>query len=365
MAVALLAAVGGCSREQFRQRADNDVEGIISQKNIFPEWKVENWHVYPDSRARFADPSCPDYPAYPPDDYAAWLTSPNPQHPGRGGAGRYEGDGYLQMLRSWDAQNRAEEAAAEARDPTPEVTGGISGTDPGDPTLGGSAVAGATGTYLQGFALRDRPLKIRVDQAMEIAVLNAREFQDRREDLYLAALPVTLERYSFAAQAFASEQVIRESLGRQTPGGPAERWRINTEPGISKDFATGATLLVRLANQVVIEEANGEPAVITRAREYIAAHKTEPLALATVAKAAGASLFHFCKLFHKSTGLNFTEYVARARLEDARNGLRNPNRRISEVAYDVGFQSLTQFNRTFKRILGESPSEYREKLTPS
>ncbi len=117
-----------------------------------------------------------------------------------------------------------------------------------------------------------------------------------------------------------------------------------------------------LANQIVIEETNAEPAVITRAREYITAHKTEPLALATVAKAVGASLFHFCKLFHKSTGLNFMEYVARARLEDARNGLRNPNRRISEIAYDVGFQSLTQFNRTFKRILGESPSEYREKL---
>src|SRR6478672_10041975 len=64
VAAALLAALAGCSREQFRMRADKDVEGVISQKNLFPDWKVENWHVYPDSRARFADPSCPDYPAY-------------------------------------------------------------------------------------------------------------------------------------------------------------------------------------------------------------------------------------------------------------------------------------------------------------
>ncbi len=49
-------------------------------------------------------------------------------------------------------------------------------------------------------------------------------------------------------------------------------------------------------------------------------------------------------------------------MEDARSGLRNPHRRISEIAYDVGFQSLTQFNRTFKRIFGESPSAYRGKL---
>jgi len=55
--VALLAAVAGCSREQFRQRADRDVEGVISQKNLFPEWKIENWHAYVDPRARFADPN--------------------------------------------------------------------------------------------------------------------------------------------------------------------------------------------------------------------------------------------------------------------------------------------------------------------
>jgi AraC-like DNA-binding protein len=49
-------------------------------------------------------------------------------------------------------------------------------------------------------------------------------------------------------------------------------------------------------------------------------------------------------------------------LEDARNQLLNPNRRVSEIAYDVGFQSLTQFNRTFKRIFGQSPSDFRARL---
>jgi AraC-like DNA-binding protein len=44
--------------------------------------------------------------------------------------------------------------------------------------------------------------------------------------------------------------------------------------------------------------------------------------------------------------------------------LLNPNRRISEIAYDVGFQSLTQFNRTFRRIYGQSPSEFRARLHP-
>ena len=85
--------------------------------------------------------------------------------------------------------------------------------------------------------------------------------------------------------------------------------------------------------------------------------------MADVAKASGASVFHFCKVFKKTTGLTFTDYVARVRLEDAKAELLNPNRRISEIAYDVGFQSLTQFNRVFKRIFGQSPTQFRAHLS--
>ena len=120
--------------------------------------------------------------------------------------------------------------------------------------------------------------------------------------------------------------------------------------------------LSALANQLVLERQNTEPPLVQRAREFIDKHKTEALSLSAVAQAAGASVFHFCKVFRKSTGLKFTDYVARVRLEDARTQLLNPNRRISEVAYDVGFQSLTQFNRMFKRVFGQSPTEFREHL---
>jgi len=124
-----------------------------------------------------------------------------------------------------------------------------------------------------------------------------------------------------------------------------------------------AEQLSALANQIMLEQSNAEPPLVLKAREYIEQHRNEELSLADVAKAAGASVFHFCKVFHKATGLKFTDYVARMRLEDARNRLLNPNLRVSEIAYDVGFQSLTQFNRTFKRVFGQSPTEFREKLT--
>jgi AraC-like DNA-binding protein/ligand-binding sensor protein len=121
--------------------------------------------------------------------------------------------------------------------------------------------------------------------------------------------------------------------------------------------------LSALANQLVLESQNTEPPVVQKAREYIDQHKTEDVSLAAVAKAAGASVFHFCKVFHKATGLTFTDYVARVRLEDARTQLLNPSRRISEIAYEVGFQSLTQFNRTFKRVFGQSPTEFRARVS--
>ena len=65
------------------------------------------------------------------------------------------------------------------------------------------------------------------------------------------------------------------------------------------------------------------------------------------------------QLFKETTGLKFIGFVARTRIEKARNLLQNPNLRISEVAFEIGFQSLSQFNRTFKKITGRSPSDYR------
>jgi AraC-like DNA-binding protein len=150
---------------------------------------------------------------------------------------------------------------------------------------------------------------------------------------------------------------IRKAWGKN-PLLPPEKYN-----AIVRLLSFFADQLSALSNQLMTEKSNAEPPLVLRARDYIDKHKTEELSLADVAKAAGASVFHFCKVFHKATGLTFTDYVARVRLEDARNRLLNPNLRISEIAYDVGFQSLTQFNRTFKRVFGQSPSEFRARLS--
>ena len=78
-----------------------------------------------------------------------------------------------------------------------------------------------------------------------------------------------------------------------------------------------------------------------------------------MAKALHVSTFYFCKMFKKATGLTFVDYLGRVRIEKAKTQLLNPNRRVSEIAYDIGFTSLTNFNRVFKQVSGQSPTKYR------
>ncbi|SDS44605.1 helix-turn-helix domain-containing protein [Opitutus sp. GAS368] len=117
-----------------------------------------------------------------------------------------------------------------------------------------------------------------------------------------------------------------------------------------------------LSNQLAVQEEAREAPAIGRARAYITEHHAAEMSLTQVATAVNMSAFYFCKSFRKATGLTFTDYVARVRVEKVKELLLNPNKRVSEAAYEAGFQSLSQFNRVFRRVAGEPPSAYRGKL---
>lgn len=123
-----------------------------------------------------------------------------------------------------------------------------------------------------------------------------------------------------------------------------------------------AKQLSLLANQVLLQDRVAEPPQVARARQFIHEHCEDDLSLGEVARHAAISPFYLCKKFKEVTGLNFTDYVSRVRVEKAKELLRDPNHRVSEVAYQTGFQSLSHFNRCFKRITGESPTTCRQQL---
>src|SRR6266496_159419 len=117
-----------------------------------------------------------------------------------------------------------------------------------------------------------------------------------------------------------------------------------------------------LSNQLVVRREKEESTSMARTRQFIETHQAEPLSLGRVAQAANISRHYFCKMFKKATGMNFIDYLSRVRVEKSKTLLLNPNSRISEAAFASGFQSMTNFNRAFRRIVGRSPTQFRESL---
>lgn len=107
--------------------------------------------------------------------------------------------------------------------------------------------------------------------------------------------------------------------------------------------------------------SRAEPATIWKARCYIEEHLEEQLSLTMVANFVRISPNHLSEKFKEVTGMKFVDYIARRRFAKACLLLLEPDLRISEIAFEVGFQSLSQFNRVFKKFSGNSPTEYRAK----
>ncbi|MFM7148889.1 MAG: TolC family protein, partial [Gemmataceae bacterium] len=99
---------------------------------------------------------------------------------------------------------------------------------------------------------KERTFLIKLDQAVELGLINSREYQTRREQVYLAALPVTLERFAFFPQVYGAGQVIRERINPQGPIPSQRFWTGNGEAGLTQLFPNGALLLLSFANRTVL-----------------------------------------------------------------------------------------------------------------
>jgi hypothetical protein len=141
--------------------------------------------------------------------------------------------------------------------PVQKAPDGVPGAQ--SPVMQGPTQPGETAKdYLSVLDSKQQGYRIKMEQALLLAVLNAREFQDRREDVYNAALDVTLNRFSFAAQTMFTEQALRQSVGSQLPTA-GQYWNANTTTGVSRLFPTGAQLMAQLANQVVVDLGGNHP----------------------------------------------------------------------------------------------------------
>jgi AraC-like DNA-binding protein/ligand-binding sensor protein len=129
-------------------------------------------------------------------------------------------------------------------------------------------------------------------------------------------------------------------------------------------LVTFAEHLGQQADKLLVVHGGSEPAAVAKARRFIEENLSDPLPLGLVARTAGVSESHFCRIFREVTGLTLTDYINRRRIEWAKRELLKSETRISEIAFFVGYQSLSQFNRSFSRVTGRSPTRFRiEELT--
>ncbi len=93
---------------------------------------------------------------------------------------------------------------------------------------------------------------------------------------------------------------------------------------------------------------------------YIEGNLTRPISRQELAQQASFAPSYFSALFRETTGTTIPEYINLRRIRRAQELLRAPETRVSAVCYAVGFRDLSNFNRVFKRIVGQTPREYRQ-----
>ena len=105
-----------------------------------------------------------------------------------------------------------------------------------------------------------------------------------------------------------------------------------------------------------VEDSNRR---LLRARDAMDRTYAQPLDVPTLARLAHVSVAHFIRTFRATFGETPHRYLQRRRVERAMFLLRESDRSVTEICFDVGFASLGTFSRTFRDIVGQSPSEYR------
>jgi len=208
----MLAAIG-CSRSHYSIRADQDAYDVIAAANKDPRWSLPDYSVYPDPRSRFASEWPVDWPAMPPDDPTSHK--------------------YMEVV-----DNKKAFAWDKKFAHTPYVE---------NPYWGKFLPLDQNGCLVLQ----------REQDAVQVALLNNREYQEQLEDLYLSALDVSFERFRFDTQFFGGNSIFYTADGRVRSGRDPGSSRLDVDSFLraEKMFASGGQLVVGFANSMLWEYA--------------------------------------------------------------------------------------------------------------
>jgi len=121
---------------------------------------------------------------------------------------------------------------------------------------------------------------------------------------------------------------------------------------LDQAFAGGPSSACR--EDTVASHRRAVERVITSARERLC----EPISLHDMSRVAYLSAFHFNRVFHQFTGLPPAKFISAMRLDEAKRLLLNTNLSITDICFEVGYNSLSHFSKAFTEVVGCSPGSY-------
>ena len=168
----------------------------------------------------------------------------------------------------------------------------------------------------------------------------------------------------FALQRFSLPVCQRHLLARleESIGAlpPAARTRVLECTGLEALADAARELCAGLADTVGQPPVSQQDDIGDRIRGYLLSHYAEEITLESISSALGYSRTYFSKLFKRQFGMNFVAYLTGLRIEEAKRLLEKENLGIQEVAARTGFRGNAYFSSTFRRLTGQTPSEYQD-----
>lgn len=102
--------------------------------------------------------------------------------------------------------------------------------------------------------------------------------------------------------------------------------------------------------------------LIEKSIDYIHSNFSKDLTLEELSMQAFLSRSHFCRLFKEYTGITVKEFMRRIRINEACRLLSTTNKKIADIAYEVGYNDNKNFSFLFKKLVGKTPKEYRKTI---
>lgn len=214
LCIALCGMLNGCTRTEYRQSADKQTYQILKEKSQDPRWRIPRMDITPDPTSRFYDVNDPDTPPLPPDDPTAK---------------EYMERVYgMKGSPTWDQLHKID----HVENPNwPKAFGG--------------------GVYT-GEISEIPETKLTIEDAVSIGLRNSRDYQEQMENMYLAALALTFERYRYDVRPIAFGNEPGTGIHYENTPNDGSNWGLGqTNLGVSKLFPTGAQFMTELTNNTI------------------------------------------------------------------------------------------------------------------